>query len=356
MKLAIMTRLQQSMIALGVFCMATLLMGGYHVADTYQSSHALEGAMSAATERAGEAPAESCVVSMLSGKSLSPAYALGSLVLAHSFRVHTKLRPRPKLVLIHDGHVASEIVNSQRNATLIDMIEETGIWDEVIEMPAPQGIEGSPVHKEFAPLLFKLNAWRLEKRCKRILWIGTDSIVVGNIDNLFSSPAIPAGVPDMFIWKTFWLSSAVNGDFFLFEPSLNEFKKLMTIVSTSSWEDLAHVQGAGPVDQGIINKNYNYDMYVLPWFYSVEPLGIVEHFYRDRRTGTAVSKIYSKNTREPIPKLFLDIVAAQLNMTGSVLLDGSWNGDSPFTGEDWLTLEEKRALMVDSQLRIGLDM
>jgi len=221
-----------------------------------------------------------CLVSMVVGPN--PNYALGALVLAHSFRKHSKLSPTPRLVLLHDQHVPP---------SLLKIISSSGLWDELVETPY---LRGTSEHREmfnWRHLLFKFNAWRLEKRCKRVVWMGTDSIVIRNIDHLLSSgysddsPPSLMGVPDYVVWKWYSLSPAVNGDFLVFEPSQADFEGLVLVTQNTSASTMRDWEGAGPQDQGILNRYFNGNIVTLPWFYSIEAYMILTTFSRLRQPG-----------------------------------------------------------------------
>eukprot|EP00466_Bigelowiella_natans_P019726 jgi/Bigna1/88707/estExt_fgenesh1_pg.C_370015 len=227
-----------------------------------------------------KSPKTSCLVSMVAGESVDLGYALGALSLGYSFRAHTNLKPSPRLILIHDDKVKSEIRNTATNSTLIDMIQEAGVWDELVQMPSLHFTD--PKIEELAPYLFKFNAWQLEQ-CDKILWMGTDCLVMKNIDELFTRPHFltPAAVSDMFYWKMYWLSPAVNGDFLLFKPSRKSFQDLFSMAQQLTKKDLTQWYSPGPLDQGIINNFYDEELHLLPWYYNVELMGIAEVFRRN---------------------------------------------------------------------------
>mmetsp|Transcript_33661 Transcript_33661/g.54204 ORF Transcript_33661/g.54204 Transcript_33661/m.54204 type:complete len:391 (+) Transcript_33661:80-1252(+) len=292
---------------------------------------------------------DNCLVTMITGERIDVGYALGALTLGHSFRKHTKMKPSPRLILIHDQEVGKKThTGLKSNANMLDVIRDTGIWDEIREMPPLPGTNDSEAMNKYASMLFKLNAWRLDD-CKRVLWMGTDSIVVRNIDELFTPPSAAAAfphtlsVPDMGYWSMFWLSPAFNGDFIVFHPSPEAFRSLNSLAKQSSVEELVRLhKPPGPMDQGVLNKFYGADIHLLPWFYSIEAIGIVNIFRRnakERAFGDTLAEHLLLDNDDSLP---------QTKLLGRDIpsVEWRWGDDRPFQGEDWLGPNQIRALMM----------
>mmetsp|Transcript_37917 Transcript_37917/g.63655 ORF Transcript_37917/g.63655 Transcript_37917/m.63655 type:complete len:359 (+) Transcript_37917:26-1102(+) len=254
-----------------------------------------------------------------------------------------------RLILIHDQEVGKKThTGLKSNANMLDVIRDTGIWDEIREMPPLPGTNDSEAMNKYASMLFKLNAWRLDD-CKRVLWMGTDSIVVRNIDELFTPPSAAAAfphtlsVPDMGYWSMFWLSPAFNGDFIVFHPSPEAFRSLNSLAKQSSVEELVRLhKPPGPMDQGVLNKFYGADIHLLPWFYSIEAIGIVNIFRRnakERAFGDTLAEHLLLDNDDSLP---------QTKLLGRDIpsVEWRWGDDRPFQGEDWLGPNQIRALMM----------
>eukprot|EP00466_Bigelowiella_natans_P021405 jgi/Bigna1/133399/aug1.21_g8107 len=195
-----------------------------------------------------------CVVSMVAGSD--SRYALGALVLAQSFREHTKRASSIKMILLYDPSY---------NLSYLDIIRRSGLWDELRVMGPLPGVKS-----ELWPYYYKYNAFRMSN-CSRVLWMGSDSLVVKSIDDLFDAPVSPiAGVTDVFFvglsWKNYRYSVYVNGDMLVFEPSPTHFDKLVQF----SKEHPKPFGMGGDYDQAAINSVFELEMRALPWYYSVE--------------------------------------------------------------------------------------
>mmetsp|Transcript_9068 Transcript_9068/g.14472 ORF Transcript_9068/g.14472 Transcript_9068/m.14472 type:complete len:425 (-) Transcript_9068:106-1380(-) len=220
---------------------------------------------------------QNCLVTMVTGSSRY--YALGALVLAHSFRKFSRLKPRAKLVIITDLHTDPALV---RNTSVV------GLWDEYVQFPDLPGTESVPAMQKYRNLLFKINAWRLADRCKRVLWMGTDSIPITNIDEVFSQLSTLAGAPDPILNKFHRLSPIVNGDFLVFDPSESDFAGLVATARALTVEQMEDWKEVGPQDQGVVNRYFNSRIFILPWYYSVEIPFVLSHLAKAVPAANAI--------------------------------------------------------------------
>ena len=127
---------------------------------------------------------------------------------------------------------------------------------------------------------FKLNALTVTAY-EKLLWVGRNIFIVRDVMPLFEYPA-PAAPPDYQIWSMSEFGPVHNFDFFVFEPSLEDFKKLRQrgcqyIAHPQISEERMKMPGAqflGAFDNGLFEEYYKTEITTLPKYACYEIPGI----------------------------------------------------------------------------------
>jgi len=117
--------------------------------------------------------------------------------------------------------------------------------------------------------------------------MGTDSIPISNIDEVFSQPTL-AGAPDIILSKFHHLSPVVNGDFLVFDTSERDFAGLVETARALTVKQMEDWREVGPQDQGVVNKYFNSRIMALPWYYSVEIPFVISHLAKAVPAANAI--------------------------------------------------------------------
>ena len=127
---------------------------------------------------------------------------------------------------------------------------------------------------------FKLNALTVTAY-EKLLWVGRNIFIVRDVMPLFEYPA-PAAPPDYQIWAVSEFGPVHNFDFFVFQPSLEDFKNLRErgcqwIAHPDISEERQKIHGAqylGAFDNGLFEEYYKTDITTLPKYACYEIPGI----------------------------------------------------------------------------------
>mmetsp|Transcript_41445 Transcript_41445/g.69237 ORF Transcript_41445/g.69237 Transcript_41445/m.69237 type:complete len:510 (+) Transcript_41445:229-1758(+) len=204
-----------------------------------------------------------CFVSTVMGSDMARSFGLGALVLGHSFKLHSKMDPPAKMVLIYNTHA---------DLSLIGKIRRAGIWDWFIEMPELSFRNKSEFIRPSDMDLFRVTSWKLEM-CKRVVWMRSDSIVMNNIDDLFISSTTTAESSQVL----------TSRGMLVFEPSKIEFERIMQIAS--EYDNVGRILDDDSdflsIDQIVLKKNFGRRLSSLHWWYSIEVSSVVKAYMQN---------------------------------------------------------------------------
>mmetsp|Transcript_29534 Transcript_29534/g.41179 ORF Transcript_29534/g.41179 Transcript_29534/m.41179 type:complete len:508 (+) Transcript_29534:76-1599(+) len=204
-----------------------------------------------------------CFVSMVVGSDVARSFGIGHLVLGHSFKLHSKLDPPAKMVLIYNTHA---------DLSLIGKIRRAGIWDWFVEMPELSFRNQSESMRPSDMSLFRVTAWKLEI-CKRVVWMSSDSIVMQNIDDLFI-PSTTTGESSQVL---------ASRGLMVFEPSNIEYQRMMKMASEFNMERMTDGDNIDvlSIDQFVIRENFGKRVSTLHWWHSVEVSSVVKAYMQN---------------------------------------------------------------------------
>jgi hypothetical protein len=201
----------------------------------------------------------------------SAYFLFGALLLARSLTEHGKSKDA-KLILLIPQEQFEQIPAALKRA----LLSEFDITLHPPQMPIPNN--RNPISNAEVPYLYKLWVFGLSSFCKRIVWLGSDTLPVNDVSRLMECFPAPCAVPD--VWLMPYCSSAisVNGDVLSFEPSRLIFDKIYQIYGTTPPAELTDiVKYGGPYDQGAINVYFAGEATLLPVFYNIQPNAIIEN-------------------------------------------------------------------------------
>eukprot|EP00741_Cyanophora_paradoxa_P011547 tig00020562_g11155.t1 len=166
------------------------------------------------------------------------------------------------------------------------------VFDRVVEV---QPISAAEAHSPFGAqqaiaVYTKLRILQLYEY-KKIVYIDADAAVLANVDELFGCPA-PCGVYDTGLWQVTVLGVTVNGGVLVLRPDKADFDALMRSVGEPWAGELEYADTApcflgtqacaepaktfiGPLEQALLNRYYNTNFTVLPFFYNFMPLATI---------------------------------------------------------------------------------
>ena len=139
---------------------------------------------------------------------------------------------------------------------------------------------------------YKLNALTVTAY-EKLLWVGPNIFIVRNVDPLFALP-VPAAPPDYQFWNFSEYGPVHNFDFFIFKPSLDDFKELRS--RGCDW--IEHPEYSeerekgdrkaflGAYDNGLFEDFYKEEIITMPKYACFEVPGIKGGAFTKREEET----------------------------------------------------------------------
>jgi hypothetical protein len=112
-----------------------------------------------------------------------------------------------------------------------------------------------------------------------ITWLGADTLVLKNVDEMMDCSPLPCGVYDEILWDMDDVGAIINGDIIVIKPSLIDYYNLMEIVKkvgpvldifTKHPFTYSGKHWLGPLDQGVLNTYFRRYWTILPKSYHLE--------------------------------------------------------------------------------------
>ena len=223
------------------------------------------------------------------------------------------LDPNTSRVLI----ISPDISLTEEESRVLNMVWTEIKLEDYVVFPLEARDKMSPVKTYF----HKLKAFT-QTKYKKLLWVGSDTIWLRNPHHLFSFPA-PAGVVDYHLRTVHRGGPTINGDCFLFEPSMETYNGIVELSSklkNLNWGVDEDGVPVGPLDQSAMNFYFAGEYSVFPY-----PTQVELQFLNipDRATKATVSVHYPCGTkphggmyRENFTELYCSMIAKASEFVG----------------------------------------